>query len=156
MSRFSATSKDDAVVAAPRDEIWAALTDPELLPKLTPLLRSIEADGDLWRWEMVRISALGVTIEPSFTERMQFRPKTEIEYHHEPPPNTRERTGAEGWYRLTDVPHGTRLQIALTLHVDLPVPKASGLAVRGVMSAMMDRTGDRFAKNLRHHLGISD
>ncbi len=154
MTVFSYTSKDDAVVPVVRSRVWETLTDPTLLPELTPLLRSIEADGDTWRWEMVRISALGVSIEPFFTERMVFTPETEIEYHHVPPEGTRERTGAEGWYRLSDVDSGTRLQIALTLHVDLPLPKASGPAVRGVMRAMMDRTGDRFAKNLQRHLGV--
>jgi carbon monoxide dehydrogenase subunit G len=152
---FRNTNESQAVVAAPREQIWQVLTDPELLPQLTPLLRSIEADGDTWRWEMVRISALGVSIDPSFTETMQFTPQSRIEYHHTPPAGQRERTGAEGWYRLEDAPDGTLLQISLTLSVDLPLPRASGLAVRGVMKTMMDRTGDRFGKNLQRHLGIS-
>lgn len=154
MTIFSSTNESDAVVAAPRSEIWQVLTDPVLLPQLTPLLRSIRADGDTWCWEMVHISALGVGIDPSFTETMVFTPETEIVYHHTPPAGSRERTGAEGWYRLDDVDGGTRLQIALTLHVDLPLPRAAGGAVRGVMASMMQRTGDRFAKNLQSHLGI--
>lgn len=154
MSRFSATNRTDAVVAAPREDIWAALTDPVLLPQLTPLLRGIEADGDTWRWEMIRISALGVSIEPSFTEQMRFTPTTAIDYTHEPPPGRRERTGADGWYRLSDADGGTHLAICLTLHVDLPLPRASGPAVRGVMSTMMARTGERFSQNLLRHLGV--
>lgn len=155
MTVFSSTNESEAVVAAPRHEIWQALTDPVLLPQLTPLLRSIQADGDTWCWEMVRISALGVSIEPSFTETMRFTPETRIEYSHTPPTGARERTGADGWYRLADAPGGTRLHIALTLHVDLPLPRASGPAVRTVMRTMMDRTGDRFAKNLDRHLGLT-
>ena len=85
---------------------------------------------------------------------MEFTPETRIEYHHTPPAGVRERTGAEGWYQLADVEGGTRLQIALTLHADLPLPKAATRAVHGVMNSMMDRTGDRFAKNLQRHLGI--
>lgn len=154
MTVFRHTTDDDAFIAAPRHEIWRALTDPDLLPRLTPLLRSIRADGDTWRWEMVRIAALGVAIEPFFTEAMSFTPERRIEFHHAPPAGTRERTGAEGWYRLADADGGTRLSIMLTYSVDLPLPRASGLAVRGVMRTMMDRTGDRFAKNLAQHLGV--
>ncbi len=44
MPTFSATTDSEAVVAADREAIWAALTDPVLLPKLTPLLRSIETE----------------------------------------------------------------------------------------------------------------
>jgi uncharacterized protein YndB with AHSA1/START domain len=154
MNRFSATTEDEAVVAADRMQVWAALTDPELLPKLTPLLTGIDADGDLWRWHMVSISALGVSISPAFTERMHFVEGTEISYTHEPPPDTVERTGAEGRYRLTDVPGGTHLAITLTLHVELPLPHSAAPAVRRVMAATMMRTGRKFAANLLRHLGV--
>lgn len=154
MTLFRHTATDRADVEASPAEIWAVLTDPELLPRLTPLLRAITADGDTWRWEMVRISALGVAIEPFFTEAMLFTPQSRIDFHHAPPPGTRERTGAEGWYRLDPHGEGTRLSISLTYSVELPLPRASGPAVRGVMKAMMDRTGDRFSRNLRRHLGV--
>lgn len=155
MTVFRSTTESAAVVAAPRREIWQALTDPDLLPRLTPLLRSIRADGDTWRWEMTRISALGVSIEPSFTEAMRFTPESRIDYAHAPPAGSRERTGADGWYQLDEVDGGTHLQISLTLSVDLPLPRASGPAVRTVMRTMMERTGDRFARNLDRHLGVS-
>ncbi|WP_375481386.1 hypothetical protein [uncultured Jatrophihabitans sp.] len=156
MNQFSATTESEAVVAADRMRIWQALTDPVLLPKLTPLLTRIDAEGDLWRWHLTSISALGVKIAPAFTERMHFTDGTDIVYEHEAPQGTVERTGADGWYRLSDVEGGTRLQISLTLHVDLPLPRASGPAVRGVMNTTMARTGDRFSANLLRHLGVDD
>ncbi|MEP7092271.1 MAG: SRPBCC family protein, partial [Nocardioidaceae bacterium] len=142
-------------VAADRGAIWAALTDPEVLPELTPLLRRIETDGDLWRWEMSRIGVLGASISPCFTERMTFREPEHIAYTHEPPAGQHEHTAAEGWYELTEVDGGTHLRISLTLRVDLPLARAVGPAVTRVMKAAMDRTGDRFAVNLHRHLGIS-
>ena len=158
MNQFSATTDTEAVVAADRAKIWAVLTDPILLPQLTPLLKSIDANGDLWRWHMMSISALGVSIAPAFTERMHFTEgseTSEISYQHEPPPGTTERTGADGWYRLSDVDGGTKLQISLTLHVDLPLPRSAGPAVRRVMTGTMARTGDKFSANLLRHLGIT-
>jgi carbon monoxide dehydrogenase subunit G len=154
MSTFSATTDSEAVVAAEREAVWAALTDPVLLPKLTPLLRSIEANGDVWRWEMSRVSVLGVTLSPCFTEQMTFDAPHRIEYTHAPPPGRTERTGADGWYELTEVTGGTRLRISLTLHVELPLARAARPAVTRVMKAVMMRTGERFATNLLKHLDV--
>ena len=155
MNTFSAQTESDAVVHASRSEIWAALTDPDLLPRLTPFLKHIEADGDLWRWELSKIPILGVAIAPCFTERMTFDPETRIEYTHAPPAGTTERTGVEGWYQLDDVEGGTRLRISLTIDAQLPLPKSSGFAVRKVMGSVVDRMGDRFAANLLKHLGVT-
>jgi carbon monoxide dehydrogenase subunit G len=155
MTRLSASTDTEAIVPADRMAIWAALTDPTLLPKLTPLLQSIDADGDVWTWHMVRISALGVGITPSFTERMTFAEGRRIDYVHEPPHDVTERTGAQGCYELSDADNGTRLKISLTLKVDLPLPRAAAPAVTRVMSRMMRRTGDQFSANLYEHLGIA-
>jgi carbon monoxide dehydrogenase subunit G len=154
VNRFSATTDSEAVVTAGRDAIWAALTDPEVLPKLTPMLRHIETDGDRWRWEMSRVGVLGASIRPSFTVQMRFDPPRRIDFTHAPPPGRRELTSAEGWYVLTEVDGGTRLRIHLTVSVDLPLARVAGPAVTGVMRTVMARTGDRFAANLLRHLGV--
>jgi hypothetical protein len=154
MTRFSAATESDAVVAAARPAIWRALTDPDLLPRLTPLLRRIDADpdGEHWRWHLVGLDVLGVGISPVFTERMRFTPQTRIDYTHEPPAGAVEQAGAEGHYELSDAPGGTRLSIRLALHVELPLPRLAAPAVRRVMEATMRRMGDRFAANLLEHL----
>jgi carbon monoxide dehydrogenase subunit G len=156
MSTFSATVKSGADISADREAVWKALTDPDLLPDLTPLLRSITADGDTWRWHMMRIAALGVSISPSFTEKMTFDDGHRIAYTHQPPAGARERAGAEGVYQLSDVDGGTHLDIELTLCVDLPLPRAAAPAVQRVMRSTMNRTGDKFSANLLTHLGASE
>ncbi|HTZ44959.1 MAG TPA: SRPBCC family protein [Jatrophihabitans sp.] len=153
MSSFSAGVRSEAVVPADPARIWAALTDPELLPRLTPLLVRIDTDGDLWRWHLTRISALGVGISPVFTERMRFEPMRRIDYTHAPPAGAREQAGVEGSYRLTETGAGTHLAVELTMRVELPLPRAAAPAVQGVMRATMARTGDRFSQNLLRHLG---
>jgi hypothetical protein len=152
VSAFTAGISGTAVVPAGRHRIWAALTDPQLLPKLTPLLVRIEADGDLWRWHLMRISALGVGISPVFTERMRFQPMERIDYSHQPPPGSHEFAGVEGSYRLTEVPGGTRLAAELTMCVELPLPRAAAPAVQAVMRTTMARTRDRFSANLLRYL----
>ena len=156
MTTFSATVKSTADISAPREAVWAALTDPELLPKLTPLLTSITTDGDRWRWSMTCISALGVSIAPTFTEKMTFEEPHRIVYTHQPPSGTRERAGAEGVYELTEISGGTHLAIELTLCVDLPLPHFAAPAVQGVLYSMMMRTGQRFSANLLRHLGARE
>lgn len=159
MTRFSATTESEAVVAAERARIWAVLTDPVMLPRLTPLLRRIETDGEHWRWHLVGLSVLGVGISPVFTERMTFDSGDgdghRIDYTHAAPRGVRESTGAEGWYVLTDEPGGgTRLAISLGLTVELPLPRLAGPAVTAVMKETMQRMGDRFSANLLRHLGV--
>lgn len=156
MNRFCATNVSEAVVAAEWSAVWDALTDPVLLPKLTPLLTRIDADGDLWHWHLVSIAALGVSISPSFTERMVFSDGRLITFSHEPPDGVHERAGAEGRYELADAPGGTSLAISLTLCVELPLPRLAAAAVTKVMSATMNRTGERFSQNLLHHLGVGE
>lgn len=155
MATFSTTVDSEADITAARADVWKALTDPDLLARMTPLLRNIEADGDVWRWNMSRIGALGVSVSPCFTERMRFDEPNRIDYSHEPPDGKKERAGANGTYLLTDVDGGTHLAISLTLRVELPLPKAAKRSVERVMAGTMRRTGDKFSANLLAHLGAT-
>jgi carbon monoxide dehydrogenase subunit G len=156
VASFQATVESEADISAARSAVWAVLTDPVVLPRLTPLLSRIDVDGDRWRWHLMRIAALGVSVMPVFTETMRFVPEQRIEYRHTPPNGRRERAGAEGFYSLADVDGGTRLAIALTLRVELPLPRAAGRAVERIMRTTMERTGERFATNLLRHLGAHE
>jgi carbon monoxide dehydrogenase subunit G len=156
MPRFSADTRAEAVVAAPRADIWAALTDPALVADLTPFVRRITEDGDHWRWEMSGLSVLGVGISPAFTERMAYDEPHRIEFRHDPPAGATERSAVEGWYALDEVDGGTRLVTALEITLDLPLPRASGRAVRGTMRKVIDEMGDRFSRNLLDHLGAEE
>ncbi len=155
MTRFSADTASEATVTAERKAVWDVLVDPALLPKLTPLLSKIDADGDLWRWHMVRLAVLGVGIKPVFTERMVFDYGDEvsrIDFTHEPPAGVTEWAGAEGHYTLRDVDGGTHLGIGLRLDVDMPLPRYSAPVVQRAMRSTMMATGDRFSANLLKHL----
>jgi carbon monoxide dehydrogenase subunit G len=148
VTRFSSTVESTAVVKAPRREIWAALTDPAALTRMTPFLERIDADGDTWIWHMKRIGALGVELNPVFTEQMTFDDGQRIVFTHTPPAGVTERAGADGTYDLSDAEGGTRLAISLTIEVELPLPKAATPAVTRVMSRTIATMGDRFSANL--------
>lgn len=155
MNRFEARNISTADVPAPRHAIWEVLESPTALADMTPLLDDISVNGDLWCWRMSGISALGVEIAPSFTERMTFDPQSTIRFAHEPPPGTEERAGADGVYTLEAIDDTTtHLEIDITLHVLLPLPRASRRAVQRMMSATMTRTGDVFAKRLYERLDV--
>jgi hypothetical protein len=154
MTRFSSRTTAEAVVAASREAIWEVLVDPAMVARLTPFLQQITADGDLWRWEMSGLDVLGLKVAPAFTERMVFDDLHRIDFHHEPPEGTRERSGVAGWYRMTDAEGGTHLATSLEVSLDLPLPRVSSPAVTSTMKGVMFTVGDRFSKNLLEHLGV--
>lgn len=152
MTRFTVTVETEDVVEATRDRIWGILTDPDKVAELTPRLSRIDVKGDRWVWVMTGFNVLGVSFEPSFTEAMSFIPKEHIRFEHAPTGHARENAGANGEYRLSDHEDGTRLWIKLIVHVDLPLPKMAGGAVRAIMQREVDKMGDGFAANMRAEL----
>lgn len=154
MTRFSSSTSAEAVVAAPRQQIWDVLVDPDKIAALTPFLKRVTADGEHWRWEMSGLDVLGVKVAPSFTERMVFEDLERIEFHHDPPAGEKERSGVEGWYDLSDAEGGTHLATSLTITLDLPLPKLSAPAVNATMKGVIGQMGDRFSANLLRELGI--
>lgn len=155
MNRFAARTEARAMVRAGRDEIWAALTDPALVARMTPFVKSIEADGEHWLWEMTGLEVLGVGVASAFTERMTFTDLERIEFVHDPPAGKQERTGVHGWYDLAEGDAGTHLATSLEVAVELPLPRVSSPAVTTAMKGVMATMGQRFSHNLLDHLGVA-
>lgn len=154
MQRFEARNQSIADVPAPRADIWAVVSSPSLLAEMTPLVSDIRVAGEHWCWQLAGISALGVEVAPAFTERMTFVEPERIEFAHDPPDGG-ERAGARGVYALDELgPDRTRLEIDITIHVHLPLPRVSSRAVERIMRSSMQRTGDVFAERLYAHLGV--
>lgn len=154
MTWFEQSITSSATVDATQDQVWAALTDPDLLAKLTPFLKHIEAHGDTWVWTMGAVSIMGTDLAPTFTEQMSFTEKSRIEFTHQPPEGEREWAGVEGVYTLGDAGSGqTALGIELGVSVDLPFPKATGPAVRSALKGILGGMGKKFSANLLDHLG---
>lgn len=151
MTWFEARRESHAVVPAERAAVWGVLTDPSALARLTPLVESIEADGELWHWKLSGLSVLGKDLAPSFTERMSLSPQERIDFTHDP--QGKEKAGSEGTYELSDADGGTSLRIDLTVKVDLPLPGLSRGAVRATMNGVIAQMGNGFADNLAKELG---
>lgn len=155
MTRFTGTTTSAAIVTTTRERVWELLTDPDAVARLTPFVKSIEADDDLWIWRMTNIPGLPVKFAPTFTERMTLTPMERIEYDHAPQ-GGREPAAVRGWYALEDHEKGTHLEIYLEICISLPLPKATNRMVTGVMSQVMTRMGDRFAKGFTAELGAEE
>jgi carbon monoxide dehydrogenase subunit G len=152
MTRFTASNKSAATLKSSRQDVWDALTDPELLPKLTPYLNRIDVDGDRWTWQVTKVPVLGKNIGSTFTEVMTFDEPKRIGFEHDPQ-RTEEKTEVQGEYHLEDAGSGTRVSIELGVTVELPFPRGMRRPVEGAIAAVMAGMGRRFATNLLRHLG---
>ncbi len=154
MAIFTARNVSASLVPVSAERIWTHISDPVSLTALTPLVRSIVVDGNLWRWQLAGIEALGVHVAPAFTERMEFIEPRLIRFNHQAREGEHERAGADGTYELTPQGDGTELKVDIALTIELPLPRLSAVAVEKVMKTSMQRTGKRFAVNLYHRLGL--
>lgn len=152
MTRFTATNKSSATLASSRSEVWGALTDATLLPKLTPYLQRIDVNGDRWTWHVTKVPVLGKSIGTIFTEVMTFDEPKRIGFEHDPR-RTEEKASMHGEYHLEEAGSGTRVSIEIGIAIELPFPKAMRRLVEGAIAAVMAGIGHRFATNLLRHLG---
>jgi carbon monoxide dehydrogenase subunit G len=152
MTRFTASNSSQATLRSSRKDVWAALTDPTLLPRLTPYLHRVDVDGDRWTWHVARVPVLGRSIGTTFTEVMTFEEPSRIVYTHDAT-RSEETSAVEGEYRLSEAGSGCHVSIDIAVTVDLPFPRATRRAVEVAMSAVMAAMGRRFAHNLLRHLG---
>ena len=154
MAIFTARNVSASVVPVSAEQIWKHISDPASLTALTPLVRSIVVEGNLWRWQLAGIEALAVSVSPAFTERMEFIEPRLIRFNHQSRDGEHERAGADGTNELTPQGDGTELKVDIALTIELPLPRLSARAVERVMKTSMQRTGKRFAVNLYHRLGL--
>jgi carbon monoxide dehydrogenase subunit G len=122
MTSFSATNRSSATLKSSRQDIWDALTDPELLPELTPYLHRIDVEGDRWTWHVAKVPLMGKSIGTCFTEIMSFDEPSRISYTHDQARKD-EPTAVDGEYHLKEVSEGTDVSIALTVSSELPFPR---------------------------------
>jgi uncharacterized protein YndB with AHSA1/START domain len=153
MATFRARNSSSAVLRSPRGEVWAALTDADLIAKITPYVTSITVDGDRWVWRLATIPVLGLSVAPAFTEVMELHPEERIEFTHDPA-RSDEMTSVNGTYVLSDhAGGGTEVGIDLEIACNLPLPGLARPAVERVMAGVVKHMGTVFSRNLLKHLG---
>lgn len=151
MTRFSARNRSTATLDAPSHQVWATLTDPETLVRLTPYLQAIDVDGDRWTWHLSGLPVPGSVVSPLFTEVMTLEPERRIGFVHDES-RPQEQAGVEGEYRIHPAGARTDVAIDIAIWVDLPLPRLARPAVEGVMSTVVAGMGLKFGQNLRRHL----
>lgn len=154
MGSFTTSTHSGATVTAEVEQVWAALTDPVLLARLTPFLHRVTPQGDdHWVWEMSKVPVLGRSFSFTFRERMSFDEPRRIGFTHDPAPGAREAAGVEGWYALDPRGEHTHLETSLAITVDLPFPGLLRPAVTAAMKGVVALMGQRFSAHLLQHLG---
>lgn len=153
MATFRARNRSSAVLRSSRSEVWAVLTDADLIARMTPYVTAIDVDGDRWTWRMAQIPVLGISVAPTFTEVMELHPEDRIVFTHDPD-RPDEMTSVMGTYDLADhAGGGTDVSIDLQIACDLPLPGLTRPAVERVMAGVVKHMGTVFSRNLLKHLG---
>ena len=153
MATFRARDRSSAVLQSPRGEVWAVLTDADLIARMTPYVTGIDVDGDRWTWRMGTIPVLGTAVAPTFTEVMELHPEERIVFTHDPD-RPDEMTAVTGTYVLADhADGGTEVGIDLEIACALPLPGVVRPAVERVMAGVVKHMGTVFSRNLLRHLG---
>jgi uncharacterized protein YndB with AHSA1/START domain len=153
MATFRARNRSSAVLGSARGEVWAVLTDADLIARMTPYVTGIDVDGDRWTWRMTTLPVLGTSVAPRFTEIMKLEPEDRIVFTHDPA-HADEMTAVEGTYVLADhADGGTEVGIDLQIACTLPLPGLARPAVERVMAGVVKHMGAVFSKNLLAHLG---
>ncbi len=155
MASFTTSTRSAATVTATSQQVWAVLTEPHLVARLTPFLRTVREHGEHhWVWELARVPLLGRSFSFTFTERMTFEEPHRIEFTHDPGAGVGdEGAGVEGWYRLTPCGDDTHLETSMEITVELPFPGVTRPAVTTAMKGVVTLMGQRFSHNLLEHLG---
>jgi carbon monoxide dehydrogenase subunit G len=152
MATFTTANRSTATITADVDAVWDVLTDPHLIARLTPFLKSVEEEGTHWVWQMTKVPVLGKSFSFTFRERMDFDEPHRIDFTHDPAPGADEAAGVTGWYALAPRPAGTHLETSMEITVELPFPGLVRPAVVTAMKGVIALMGQRFAHNLLTHL----
>jgi carbon monoxide dehydrogenase subunit G len=153
MATFRARDRSSAVLRSSRSDVWAVLTDADLIARMTPYVDRIDVDGDRWTWHLATLPVLGLSVAPKFTEIMELEPEERIVFTHDPD-RTDEMTSVMGTYLLADhAAGGTEVSIDLQIACTLPLPGLARPAVERVMAGVVKHMGSVFSRNLLKHLG---
>ena len=123
MATFTTANRSTATITADVDAVWDVLTDPDLIARLTPFLKSVEEEGTHWVWQMTKVPVLGKSFSFTFRERMDFDEPHRIDFTHDPAPGADEAAGVTGWYALAPRPAGTHLETSMQITVEPALPR---------------------------------
>ena len=153
MATFRARDRSSAVLRSARSEVWAVLTDADLIARMTPYVTSIDVDGDRWTWRMGTIPVLGSSVAPTFTEVMELHPEERIVFTHDPA-KPDEMTSVMGTY-LPSALAGCAPDARIYPQRPCTRPRRGGPSppVERVMAGVVKHMGTVFSRNLLRHLG---
>ena len=149
MTRFKTSRISEALVEGTVEQVWEMLTDPEVIARHTPFVRSISVQDDVWVWKLNGIPYPAGQLSPPMRQLMQFTPRTRIDFVPESPYS---EAGAAGRYDVEDRGSHTHLRIEVTVSVDLPLPTLVRGTVETAMAATLTLMGDRFDRGFEREL----
>lgn len=149
MAWVEAHVERDRHLDAPREHVHEVVRDIPTVARLIPRVdHAEELDGGAWRWVVEEHHALGYTVQPAFTVRIEADPPRTVRFVHEPDHDAPAGRTGGGITLDASGPARTVATVEIRVDLDLPIPRLLRGPARSLIELEVRRSVDRFLANL--------
>jgi carbon monoxide dehydrogenase subunit G len=118
-----------------------------LFPKLDKI---VDLGGDVWRWEMAKIGAAGISHQVKYAVKYTNDGKSKIDWN--PVPGDGNATVSGGWLIKEDGPAACTVSFRSTGEFDMPVPRLMKSIAEGIVKSEFDAQVGTFLDRVKAKL----
>ncbi|MCE2744890.1 MAG: SRPBCC family protein [Burkholderiales bacterium] len=118
-----------------------------LFPKLDKI---VDLGGDVWRWEMAKIGAAGISHQVKYTVKYTNDGKSKIDWN--PVPGEGNATVSGGWVIKEDGPSACTVAFRSSGEFDMPVPRLMKSIAEGIVKSEFEAQVGTFLDRVKAKL----
>ncbi|TMA44760.1 MAG: hypothetical protein E6J81_13935 [Deltaproteobacteria bacterium] len=134
-------------IEAPITRVWEAVSSVDRLGRVFPCVESMRSEGERTIWVLEEQSALGVSVRPRATIRIQFEKLSGIQIEEAPADGDTARI--RGALEFAEREGVTKTRAAFTISIALSIPLLTVPVARPIVQKKIDDLANRFVANLR-------
>lgn len=143
-------------IAAERERVHQTVADTPTVAELIPRVQTATPLGpDTWRWTLEEHHALGHTVQPAFTVRIEDHAPSGVRFVHQPDPGAPDGRAGGGITLVAASSEATTATVDVEVSLDLPIPRLIRGAARALIELEVRRSVDRFLAALDERVTTS-